>query len=335
MLTVTDPVTSKQGSSAGFTVNANTTSGKLVFSQDPPVWVKVATTFAAATTVYDAYSNTIPGHAVSVTLDPNPNGATATLTCPTSASPCVVNSDPDGISSFSLRVSRDSIGFKLSAAGSANANSRAFGVADVLNNCTTGQTCIGNGAADTPSTTQTNSSVSGAITGTQLALTTDSSLTLPATQCGVNASNPQVGSGMVFEVVNPSQPNQLGSPTWTITGYVLKSAQLIPSRGASKYDVCIGTTNIAGGTQSGCNLGGPPNPNTVSWQAKGGCATVAADGKYWGNVPDASSKVKSCSQATSPVVLSKSKTSGGGFPDGTLKIVFCAVFPWDGGGGFR
>ena len=58
----------------------------------------------------------------------------------------------------------------------------------------------------------------------------------------------------------------------------------------------------------------------------------SGSGKYWGIVPDAPKKVKSCSLSgtPSPVVLSKTKTGSG-----DLKAVFCAAYPFDGGGGWR
>ena len=121
-------------------------------------------------------------------------------------------------------------------------------------------------------------------------------------------------------------------PTWALTGVVKKSALIDPSRGAALYDICLGTANISTGTPTeGCD----PNPPTAppfstsasSPKKGGGCAVPDGAGKFWGNVPNAPGNIKKCSQATTPVVLSKNKTGSG-----DLVVVFCAPYPWDGAG---
>ena len=170
-----------------------------------------------------------------------------------------------------------------------------------------------------------------------LALAVDNTIPIRLDLC--TGLQQQVGSGTVFEAV-AFNTGTGDTPSWTIVGTVKKSGLVTPSRGAALYDVCLGTANISltpfpGGTPT-CNPNPanpppPPYSTSYSWPKKGGgCAVYDGAGKFWGNVPDAPNKVKNCSQALSPVVLSKKKNG-----PGDLQITFCVPYPWDGGGGYH
>ena len=141
-------------------------------------------------------------------------------------------------------------------------NSNKFNVADQITNCGQGA-C--NPKGDDGLGSSTNTSVSN-FTG-QAAVAVDGSLQADLNFCG--GSQVQVGPGTVFEAVDS------GTGTWTITTQVAKSELVDPSRGASQYDMCLGTTNLSKapyvgnpGDQATC-----VNNDSYSWPAKGGCAT--------------------------------------------------------------
>jgi hypothetical protein len=313
------------GDSAAFTVNHGTPASLSFTGGQPPTWVAKNTNFSASATVKDAWGNLATSEAVSVTLNQFPQALTCTPSC------TVQTDSTTGVAAFTLSVSKDSVGYQLvatSVQGSATGTSAAFKVADQISNCQGNGNCANSGSDDAGTTT--NSSIAS-FTG-QAALAVDGSLNagVPVNLCGTGA--PLVGSATFFEVVSTTS----GTPNWTISMSVAKSALIDPNRGAAQYDVCLGTVNL---TQPAYNGTDPVTcaPNTpsglstsVSWLRKGGdCAQYDANTKmFWGNVPDAGSKVKNCSQALSPAVLSKNKTGSG-----TLVITFCVPFPWDGWGG--
>ncbi len=300
-LTVTDGTISAD--SSPFTV-APGDAASLAFTSQPPNWAAKNTPFTAAVTAYDTWGNTVPNHGpVTISLGINPNGAT--LTCVPSN--CQATTDASGVASFSLSLDKDTVGYQLHAEGSPGVDSNKFNVADHIGQNPSGDDGFG-------STTNTN--FSG-----QAAVAVDGSLHADLDFCP--GSQVQVGPGTVFEAVDS------GTGTWTITTQVAKSELVDPSRGASQYDMCLGTTNLSKAPYVG-NLGDQAtcvNNDSYSWPAKGGCATYDGSKYFWGNVPNAPGNMKKCSQATTPVVLSKNKTGSG-----DLVVVFCAPYPWDGAG---
>lgn len=318
------------GTSGSITV-APGPADALEFTQQPPPWVAKNTPFSAAVTVTDHWGNLVPAHNVSIVLGNNPGGAA--LTCPTSASPCVAASNPAGVASFALQLNADSVGYTLNASGSPNASSRAFSVADVLNNqCP--PSCDQTGSDDEGTTAFT--SVSGVTIGDQLAVTADESLDIPANVISLCSGflGQGVGSGFVFEAVQ--EPGDADHPSWAITATVEKADLIDTSRGASQYEMCLGTINISSGTHTtGCDpnpASTPPFSTSESWPKKGGgCATFdPGTGKFWGSVPNAAGSQKTCSNPApvrAPVVISKNKTGSG-----NLVIKLCVPYPWDGFG---
>jgi hypothetical protein len=347
-LTVTDSDnTGITGTSASFTVNA-AAAASLAFTQSPPTWVKASSTFSAKVAVTDAYGNPVPNQLVSVTLNKN----TSELGCPTLAGPCTATTgDGTGGTTLgeaffdnTLSVSQDTVGYRLAAtAGDATGNSDFFNVGDDY-----GQFGNGNGprGQDNPGTTLTATSVNG-VNNNNLALTVDGGIPVRLDLCG--GLQDAVGSGTVFEAVKTSTGGAL-TPTWTLTITVKKAGLVTPSRGAATYDMCLGTRNIwvASGGATGTNDCVPnssatSNSTSLKWLAKGGVCAVPDDpdhldtAVYWGNVPNAGDKgtntpanIKDCSQARTPVVMSKNKTG-----PGDLVFKLCVPFPWDGAGGFH
>ena len=300
-LTVTDG--SISADSSPFTV-APGDAASLAFTSQPPNWVAKNTPFTAAVTAYDAWGNTVPNHGpVTISLGTNPNGAT--LTCvPSSARR---QRTPRASHRSASAWIRTPSAISFIAEGSPGVNSNEFNVADNIGQNPSGDDGFGS---------TTNTTFSG-----QAAVAVDGSLQADLNFCG--GSPVQVGPGTVFEAVDS------GTGTWTITTQVAKSELVDPSRGASQYDMCLGTTNLSKapyvgdpGDQATC-----VNNDSYSWPAKGGCATYDGTKYFWGNVPNAPGNMKKCSQATTPVVLSKNKTGSG-----DLVVVFCAPFPWDGAG---
>ena len=317
--TITASATGLTSVSQQETVNPQTVVSSLEFSTQPPSWVVKNTSFNVGVTAYDQYGNPVAGHTVTLAMGNNPNGATLTCT----PSNCQATTNSVGVATFTLSLDKDSVGFTLTATGSPSVNSNAFNVADQIADCGHAN-CTPSGSDGLGSTT--NSSVAG-FTG-QAAIAVDGSLQARLDLCG--GSPQQVGPGTVFEGFNFGTSD---APSWQLTMQVDKSELINPSRGAAQYDVCLGTKNISPGQHDAttCNPNGTTISNSASWPAKGGgCALPDANGVYWGNVPDAPSSVKKCSQALSPVVLSKNKTNAG-----DLVITFCVPYPWDGAGGFH
>ena len=339
ILTVEDATETYGDSTGSFPVN-NGTAAALDFTTEPPKWVaKSPANFSAAVTVYDTWGNTVPTQDVTVSLQDNPGGAT--LTCPANVTQCTVVSGNDGVAPFTLRLSQDGLGYKLKAtsSGATDALSNAFNAADQLGPCNAQGNCTvkGDNTGD-EGTNLTSASVTGAASGSQLAMSVDATVTIPTTVCGSSAN---LGVGTEFEAV----ANNVGSvdkPVWTITATLKKKTPgFDPSRGASKFDICLGTVNITPNPSppllDGCSTTNPGLykswPNKIVPGDTTPCADqVGGSGKYWGIVPDAPPKVKTCSLSATPtpVVLSKSKTGAG-----DLKAVFCAAYPFDGGGGWR
>lgn len=322
------------GTSGSITVGPGPADA-LDFSQEPPVWVAKNTPFNAAVTVTDAWGNPVPNHNVSIVLGNNPGGAA--LTCPSTASPCVAASNPSGVASFALQLDADSIGYTLDATGSPQASSRAFSVADVLNNnCP--PSCSQTGSDDEGTTAST--SVTGVLSGDQLAVSVDDSLDIPLNVISLcSGFVAQVGSGFVFEAVQTS--GDTDHPSWTVTATVEKADLIDVSRGAASYEVCLGTVNIALPPYNGTDpvtcspnpASTPPFSTSNSWPKKGGgCATFdPGTGKFWGSVPSAAGNQKTCSNPApvrAPVVTQKKKTGAG-----DLVITLCIPYPWDGWGG--
>lgn len=302
------------------TVNPQTDVNDLVFTTQPPAWVLKDTQFTVGVTAYDQYGNPVKNHAVSIELGNNPNAAT--LTCDPIS--CSASTNDVGTATFTLKLDKDSVGYTLVARGSNPGTSNGFNVADQIADCQGSGNCSPTGSDG--SGTTTNSNVSN-FTG-QAAVAVDGSLEARLDLCG--GSLLKVGSGTVFEAVNSGTGS---TPSWTITMRVAKSALVDPARGAALYDVCLGTVNLSKTTPYvGLERDQPACASSTdySWPAKGGCAKYDGTKNFWGNVPDASPSVKKCSQALSPVVLSKNKTQSG-----DLVITFCAPYPWDGAGGFH
>jgi hypothetical protein len=324
------------GTSGSITVGPGPADA-LDFSQEPPVWAQKATPFNAAVTVTDAWGNTVPNHNVSIVLGNNPGGAT--LTCPSTASPCVAASNPSGVASFTLQLDADSIGYTLDATGSPQASSQAFSVADVLNNgCPPACSQTGSDSDDHPDDPTTAfTSVSGVFTGDRLAVTVDESLNIPSNVLSFcSGFRGQVGSAFVFEAVQTS--GDTDHPSWTVTSTVDKDALDDVNRGAASYEICLGTINISTTTPTvgECDPnppGGTPYSTDESWPKKGGgCATFdPGTGKFWGSVPNAAGNQKTCESPApvrAPVVTQKKKTAAG-----DLVITLCIPYPWDGWGG--
>jgi hypothetical protein len=203
-----------------------------------------------------------------------------------------------------------------------------------LNNCSSAL-CSTPGSDDEG--TSVSTSVTGVISGDQLAVTVDDSLDIPLSVVSLcSGFVAQVGSGFVFEAVQTpdSDPDH---PSWTVTATVEKADLIDVSRGAATYEVCLGTINISPGTHpAGCDpnpASTPPFSTSESWPKKGGgCATFdPGTGKFWGSVPNAAGNQKTCSNPApvrAPVVTQKKKTGAG-----DLVITLCIPYPWDGWGG--
>ena len=141
ILTVEDATETYGDSTGSFPVN-NGTAAALDFTTKPPKWVaKSPANFSAAVTVYDTWGNTIPTQDVTVSLQDNPGGAT--LTCPDDVTQCTVESGPDGVAPFTLRLSQDGLGYRLKAtsSGATDALSNAFNAADQLGPCNAQGNC--------------------------------------------------------------------------------------------------------------------------------------------------------------------------------------------------
>ncbi len=318
-LTVTDGTISADSSS--FTVAPGSLNSLAFTTQpEPDAWEPRAPgSFPVAVTAVDQWGNGVAGQTVTLTIDPAHNPGGSTLTCDPS---CSVGTNASGVASFSVSLDKDGLGYQLQATkDTSQANSNPFKIGDVKT-CS-GNNCLLNGSADGSSTSASVSNASGDL----LALGFGGSIQTASGKCGGAA---QIGPG--FEFVQATKSGPASAPIWTITATLSKNTPgFDPSRGATQWEICLGTVNLGLAPYNGTDEVHCANNGDFAWPAKTGCAVWDPGTEmFWGDIPNAAPNVKKCDLQTTPVVLKKNKTGSG-----DIQATFCAPYPWDGGGGWR
>jgi hypothetical protein len=230
-----------------------------------------------------------------------------------------VNLDSSGQAQFgSLQSSSTGQFITLTASGSFGSSnpSSLFNILTEVDPCTTGTPCKGHQVSSQGNTT-VDANASGFASGDVLGVSVYSAADfLPPTNCGGTTTWTPLTGASGAQVVYAPAPTSTG---WTITITITIDKSLIvdPSKGAAKYDVCLGAKQVA---QTSC-----VSLPSGGFKTKSGAPAIcdSATGLYWGLLPDCPNGNKK--PLPGPCVQSKTKDNAG-----DLILTAVKQYPWDG-----